>query len=119
VCNGVVDLGRWGDSIRSQPPLLPLSSFLIVYARMYTYIRPPPPSHRGGLRNSVVGRPNFWQGVHYVVTNALLARLILVYSLTSFLNGGLFLSITLLAQDRQGYDMSPKDVRACVGGWSV
>ncbi len=68
-------------------------------------------THRGGFTNSFVGRPTFWEGVRYVVMRPLLRRLILVYSLTSFLNGGLFLSITLLAQAKTGYDMSPKDVR--------
>ena len=46
-----------------------------------------------------------------MLTKGLLLRLILVYSLTSFLNAGLMLSIMLLAQAKEGYDMSPKDVR--------
>lgn len=71
------------------------------------------------------------------MTNPLLLRLILVYSICSFCNGeraqrepqrklcisnarhstlpmssgGLFLSISMLAQASGGYDMSPKDVR--------
>lgn len=53
--------------------------------------------------------------MRYVLTNPLLVRLILVYSLASFCNGGLFLSISLLAQADGGYDMHPKDVREKVG----
>lgn len=74
------------------------------YPRTYTY------EHSGNFSSSFVGRPSFWEGVQYVVTDPLLRLLILVYSICSFCNGGLFLSISMLAQASGGYDMSPKDV---------
>lgn len=67
--------------------------------------------NRGDISSTLATRPTFFTGLHYVLTKALLLRLILVYSLTSFLNGGLMLSIMLLAQAKEGYDMTPKTVR--------
>ena len=67
--------------------------------------------NRSYLSSSLATKPSFLAGLRYVLTKGLLLRLILVYSLTSFLNAGLMLSIMLLAQAKEGYDMSPKDVR--------
>lgn len=66
--------------------------------------------NRSYLSSRLATKPSFLAGLRYVLTKRLLLRLILVYSLTSFLNAGLMLSIMLLAQAKEGYDMSPKDV---------
>lgn len=67
-------------------------------------------------------RPSLGQGVMYVISSPLLVRLILVYSLTSFLNGGLFLSINLLALASWGYDMQPREcsiIMLLFGCWAT
>jgi len=67
-------------------------------------------------------QPSLGQGVMYVISSPLLVRLILVYSLTSFLNGGLFLSINLLALAPWGYDMQPREcsiIMLLFGCWAT
>ncbi len=85
----------------------------------HSFLRPPI-LPRGD--NSFVGRPSLCQGVLYVLRDPLLVRLIVVYSLTSFLNGGLFLSINILALNSQGFDMQPKDssvIMLLFGSWAI
>lgn len=50
-------------------------------------------------------KPTFWEGLQYVSGEPLLMRLILVYSLSNFLNGELLYAIPLLAEDYDGFDL--------------
>jgi len=83
-------------------------------------VDPTPILPRGA--STFTDRPSLGQGVMYVLSSALLVRLILVYSLTSFLNGGLFLSINLLALASWGYDMQPQEcsiIMLLFGCWAT
>jgi hypothetical protein len=80
----------------------------------------PPLLPRGD--STFVGRPTFVAGLVYMTHHPLLMRLIGVFSLTSFFNGGLFVSITLLAIDKNGFDFGPKDasiVMLVFGCWAT
>ncbi|EWM20918.1 Major facilitator superfamily [Nannochloropsis gaditana] len=68
------------------------------------------------------GRPTLFQGVRYVLSSPRLVRLILVLSLTSFLNGGLFLSVKLLTLHSEGFDMQPREsstILLLFGCWAM